>query len=43
MNGSDLAMVAPSIHLWSADQLTFMTGVGRSSPLGEYLNMSFIT
>jgi len=33
----NLAMVAPSIHLWSADQDTFITCLGKICPLGEYL------
>ena len=34
---SHLAMVAPSMQRWSADQLTFMTGVGTRSPPLVYL------
>ena len=33
---TDLAMVAPSMHLWSADQLTFITGVGTTVILSLY-------
>ena len=32
-----LAMVAPSIHLWSADQDTYSIWAGFSSPELEYL------
>ena len=33
----DLAMVAPSMQRWSADQETFMIWAGRRSPESVYL------